>query len=81
MAVHAPGPDLGQANLDFLPHVEAIHEIIPSGGSREAPHQFDGLRLTLAPLAMAEGMARKPGSERCLGERALTRSRKANGER
>lgn len=50
MQMHATGLDVRQAGFDFLPNVDAIHEVVPSGGGRKAPDELDGFGLDARAL-------------------------------
>jgi hypothetical protein len=52
MAVHAPTSDIGEAGLDLLANVDAVHEVIPSGGLRKAPNELNGFGLNALTLGL-----------------------------
>src|SRR4051812_47393176 len=81
MGVRPTSAKVGEPCVDLLPHVDAIHDIVPSDGFWKGLHQLDGLGLhSLAfsnnghdwklphPASMASCAAtvRRPASRECV---------------
>lgn len=84
--MHFARPEIREARFDLLPYVDAIHEIVPGRGRREATNELDGFGLNAAALCFRARHAAKFGpadgiGKRLFGWQPVLQAQRGRGER